>query len=335
MSNDVILEVKSLVTAFQTDDGSLVRAVDGVSFKVRKGRTLGIVGESGCGKSVTSLSIMRLLPKPAGQILHGEILFQGKDILKLSPGELHSIRGNRIAMVFQEPMTALNPVKTIGSQLAEVFELHFPALAKGLALQGALIDVLQKVAIPEPEKRLRQFPHQLSGGMRQRVMIAMALACKPDVLICDEPTTALDVTIQAQILELIKKLQQESGMAVIFITHALGVIAELCDDVIVMYAGKVVEEASVNSLFRKPKHPYTRGLLESIPKLTGKRKSKLKVIEGIVPSLGQFPKGCRFQNRCPYATEECRAAEPALEITESEQRVACFHWQEIAKKPIE
>jgi oligopeptide/dipeptide ABC transporter ATP-binding protein len=321
-NNRIILDIKNLVTAFQTESG-LQRAVDGVSFSLRRNSTLGIVGESGCGKSVTALSIMRLLPKPAAQYLEGEILYEGTDILKIPPPRLHKIRGNRISMIFQEPMTALNPVHSIGKQLAEVFELHYPEMDK-IEILNASLDMLNKVGMPSPETRLGDYPHMISGGMRQRVMIAMALICKPDILIADEPTTALDVTIQAQILSLIKELQKETGMSIIFITHALGVIAEICDDVVVMYAGRVAEKASVVELFKKPKHPYTKGLLASIPRLETQRKSRLSVIKGMVPSLDEMPQGCRFENRCPEAMDICRTDPPPVVETDKGHFVSCY-----------
>ncbi|MEY3608839.1 MAG: hypothetical protein RLZZ447_1627, partial [Verrucomicrobiota bacterium] len=301
-TNDVILSVRDLVTTFDTDAGRLT-AVDGVSFDVRRGRTLGIVGESGCGKSVTALSIMRLLPQPMGQIRGGRILFEGRDLATLPPAELHRIRGGRIGMIFQEPMTALNPVQPIGRQLSEVFLLHRTKDPAEAWRRGA--EMLHKVGIPAPEIRMHEYPHQLSGGMRQRVVIAMALACEPAVVIADEPTTALDVTIQAQILELMQALQRDLGLAVVLITHDLGVIAETCDDVIVMYAGRVAEAGPVEAIFDRPAHPYTRGLLDSIPRLEGERKSRLRVIEGMVPGLRDLPAGCRFQNRCPHRVDRC------------------------------
>ena len=264
---DCVLEVNNLKTSFQTDSGE-VTAVDGISFKLERGKTLGLVGESGCGKSVTSLSVMRLLPKPAGRISDGQVLLEIEgekvDISRLAPSELKNVRGKRIAMIFQEPMTALNPVQRIGKQLAETFELHFPEYDRD-RVRKECIQLLEKVGISSPEQRLNEYPHQLSGGMRQRVMIAIALACKPDILIADEPTTALDVTVQAQILSLMKKLQQEIGMSIIFITHDLGVVAEICDDIVVMYAGRIVEKGPAKQLLRSPAHPYTRGLLSSIP----------------------------------------------------------------------
>ena len=330
MSNDnIILEVRNLVTSFQTEDGR-VKAVDDVSFSVAKGKTLGIVGESGCGKSVTSLSIMRLLPKPAGQIDRGSILFKGENLLNLAPEEMHRIRGNKISMIFQEPMTALNPVYRAGRQLGEVYKLHFPQMTQSEIVNNS-VDILTKVGIPDPEKRMNEFPHQLSGGMRQRVMIAMALACNPDILIADEPTTALDVTIQAQILDLMRALQQTTGMTIIFITHDLGVTAEMCDNVLVMYAGKVVETAPVVELFKNPKHPYTHGLLSSIPRLDSPRKVKLSTIEGFVPSLTEMPSGCRFQNRCSYAQLICKTQVPQPESVGENHSVNCFEWRKISE----
>ncbi|MGD9018580.1 MAG: ABC transporter ATP-binding protein [Desulfobacterales bacterium] len=319
----MLLSVDHLVTAFDTDAGR-VRAVDDVSFTLRQGTTLGVVGESGCGKSVTALSIMRLLPKPAGLIESGTIRLGTIDITGLPVEEMYRIRGNRIAMIFQEPMTALNPVHRIGRQIMESYELHFPDMSGADRLTAAL-DLLKKVGIPEPMKRLESYPHQLSGGMRQRVMIAMALACGPEILIADEPTTALDVTIQAQILDLMESLQKETGMSMIFITHDLGVIAELCDDVVVMYAGKVAETAPVDLLFEKPAHPYTRGLLSSIPRLELERKKRLNVIRGIVPALDDLPPGCRFENRCPYAQDICRTAPPPLRpVGRDDHRASCY-----------
>ena len=293
-----LLEVKDIVTTFKTDDGK-VTALDKVSFDVKAGEVLGIVGESGCGKSVTSMSIMRLLPKPAGQTEEGEILYNGEDLLKKSVKEMHKIRGRKISMIFQEPMTALNPVQRISRQLGEVYKLHFPEM-KDVDIIRESVEMLRKVGIPAPEARMNDFPHQLSGGMRQRVVIAMALACEPEVLICDEPTTALDVTIQAQILDLIKELQEKNGMAVVMITHDLGVIAEICDRVVVMYAGRVAEIAPVKTLFSDPRHPYTKALLKSIPTLDTPRKSKLETIPGIVPSLAEMPEGCRFSGRSGF-----------------------------------
>jgi oligopeptide/dipeptide ABC transporter ATP-binding protein len=317
-----LLQIDQLTTAFVTEEGRL-RAVDGVSFLLTAGRTLGLVGESGCGKSVTALSIMRLLPQPAGRIESGRILFKGTDIVGLPAEDMHTLRGNRIAMIFQEPMTALNPVHTIGRQVGEVYRLHFPEMDNG-AVDKAVVEMLARVGIPDPVRRLGEYPHQISGGMRQRVMIAMALACRPEILIADEPTTALDVTIQAQILALIRELQAETGMAVIFITHDLGVIAELCDDVVVMYAGKVAEVAPVGELFNNPRHPYTRGLLTSIPTLDTPAKQKLRVIEGVVPGLDDLPPGCRFANRCPHRQAVCDEAPPPLEKVGAAHTAACY-----------
>ncbi|MFT5208990.1 MAG: peptide/nickel transport system ATP-binding protein [Flavobacterium sp.] len=324
--SEVLLEVNKLVTEFETDEGQ-VRAVDEVSFTVNAGETLGIVGESGCGKSVTALSIMRLLPQPMGQLKGGKILFQGQDLSQLSIEEMQKIRGNQISMVFQEPMTALNPVHTIGKQLTEVLLLH-----KDISTQEAIIqsvEILDRVGIPSPDIRMTEYPHQLSGGMRQRVVIAIALACKPQLLIADEPTTALDVTIQAQILELIKELQKEMGMSVLLITHDLGVIAETCEQVVVMYAGKVAERGSVYDLFDEPKHPYTQGLLASIPTLETEPKSRLNTIEGMVPGLMDLPDGCRFENRCPFRQEDCTTMPPPIEQVSEGHDVSCFRWKDI------
>ncbi len=319
---NIILEVKNLVSAFNTEAG-LLRAVDDISFSLKKNSTLGIVGESGCGKTVTALSIMRLLPKPSGRYLNGEIIYKGKDILKLSSDDLHNIRGKNISMIFQEPMTALNPVHTIGRQMAEIYELHFYEMSKRDILENC-VGMLRRVGIPDPEKKINDYPHQLSGGMRQRAMIAMALSSKPDILIADEPTTALDVTIQAQILELIENLQKETGMSLIYITHDLGVIAEICDEVLVMYAGKIVERAPVEAIFTEPGHPYTKGLLASIPRLESRKKAKLPVIEGYVPAISEYPKGCRFQNRCPEKFERCIEQNPDEIRLSDNHYAACF-----------
>jgi peptide/nickel transport system ATP-binding protein len=303
-----LLDVRGLRTHF-TVDGRDVAAVDGVSFAVEAGRTLGIVGESGCGKSVTSLSIMGLVPQPPGRIAGGEILFEGVDLLKLPESELRELRGNRISMIFQEPMTSLNPAFTVGDQIVEVLLRHRP-LSRAQAKAQA-IEMLRHVRIPSPEHRFDEYPHRLSGGMRQRVMIAMALACGPKLLIADEPTTALDVTIQAQILDLMRTLRRETGTAIILITHDLGVIAEVADDVVVMYAGRIVERAPVAALFAEPQHPYTIGLLGSIPRLHVEH-VRLAVIEGQVPSPETPIPGCRFHPRCPFAIEKCRREEPPL-----------------------
>ena len=322
VGDENILQVKNLVTAFDTESGR-IRAVDDVSFEIKKQQTLGIVGESGCGKSVTALSIMRLLPQPTGIIESGQILFNGSDLVKLPANKMHEIRGKRISMVFQEPMTSLNPVHRIGKQLGEVYRLHFSEMSTNEIRQQAL-ELLQKIGIPEPEQRMEEYPHQISGGMRQRVMIALALACKPDILIADEPTTALDVTIQAQILDLILNLQSETGMAVIVITHDLGVIAETCENVVVMYAGKVAEAASAIELFKNPKHPYSRGLLDSIPRLETPRKTKLNIIKGIVPSLYELPSGCRFRNRCPHVMDICAGDSPPMISVGTDHFAACY-----------
>ncbi len=302
-----LLRVTDLHTEFPTDDG-LVKAVDGVSFSIDEGETLGIVGESGCGKSVSAFSIMRLL-QPPGRIASGSIMFRGKDLTKISDGEMRQLRGNEISMIFQEPMTSLNPVYTIGDQIAETLLIHQDISKKDAMDQT--VDMLRRVGISLPERRVHEYPHQMSGGMRQRVMIAMALACKPKLLIADEPTTALDVTIQAQILELMKELKDQYGMSILFITHDLGVVAEMAQRVVVMYGGQVVEEAEVKTLYRRPYHPYTEGLLSSIPRLD-RPPGRLHTIEGIVPNPLHMPSGCRFAPRCPYAEERCNAAPPAL-----------------------
>jgi oligopeptide/dipeptide ABC transporter ATP-binding protein len=324
--NEPLLELRDLRTHFHTDDG-IVRAVDGVSFELREGETLAVVGESGSGKSVTSLSIMRLLPKPQGRVVGGEIRFRGRDLLALSEDGMRRLRGREISMIFQEPMTSLNPVFSCGDQVAEVLELH-ERLPRAQAFARA-VELLRMVGIAEPAQRAREYPHQLSGGMRQRVMIAMALACKPAVLIADEPTTALDVTIQAQILELLQRLRQELGMAVLFITHDLGVVAETADQVAVMYAGQVVEYGEVVPLFDRPGHPYTAGLLASLPR-PGARRERLRVIPGGVPDPARFPEGCRFHPRCPIAQERCRREVPELVTQPDGRRVRCWLAGEIA-----
>ena len=308
---DNLLEVKDLITSFETDAGWL-RAVDKISFSVPRGKTVGIVGESGCGKSVTAMSIVQLLPQPMGQVLGGEIIFDGKNLRNLSSREMRKIRGIDIGVIFQEPMTALNPCHRIGKQLSEVFLLH-TKMSKKEAWKAS-IDILKKVKIPSPEERAGEYPHQLSGGMRQRVVIAMALALKPDLLIADEPTTALDVTVQQQILDLIKELQDEMGMAVILITHDLGVIAQACDDVVVMYAGRIVEKAEVRELFANPLHAYTKGLLSSIPRLDTPRKSVLKTIPGNVASIHDFVKGCRFCQRLGVPVSELTSRPEFTEV---------------------
>jgi peptide/nickel transport system ATP-binding protein len=315
-----LLEVEALQTHFVTDDGT-VRAVEGVSFSIAPGETLGLVGESGCGKSVTALSVMRLLPKNA-RVVGGRVRFDGTDLLALSEAEMRAIRGNRIAMIFQEPMTSLNPVHTIGEQIGEAVRIH-----QGLANRAAMAraaEMLRLVHIPDAQRRLRDYPHHFSGGMRQRAMIAMALACSPRLLIADEPTTALDVTIQAQILRLMLELKQRIGAAILMITHDLGVVAETCQRVIVMYAGRVVEEAAVEALFENPAHPYTRGLLGAIPRRTDRQRRRLVEIPGVVPNLTQPLCGCAFAPRCPLVTDACRAAVPELRTIAAGHRAACI-----------
>ena len=324
---DALLEVEGLQTHFFTGDG-VVRAVDGVSYAVRAGETLGVVGESGCGKSVTALSILRLVASPPGRIVDGAIRLEGKDLLALSETEMEGIRGNDISMIFQEPMTSLNPLFTVGHQISEAIALH-QGLSRRRAMAKA-VEMLRRVYIPEPERRVQAYPHQLSGGMRQRVMIAMALSCNPKVLIADEPTTALDVTIQAQILDLMRELQEKTGTAIILITHDMGVVAENAHRVVVMYAGRKVEEAPADDLFDHPAHPYTRGLLGSIPSVdeaarTDARRARLNEIKGMVPSLAALPQGCTFAPRCAFATEECRAAYPPITELRPGHWVACWH----------
>lgn len=323
INNDTLLEVKNLRTKYKTDDGVLY-PVDDVSFRVKKGQTLGIVGESGCGKSQTALSIMQLIQKP-GVIESGEVTFKGQSLLSKTPAEMREILGNQMAMIFQEPMTSLNPVFTVGNQVEESIRLHKKDLSNAQIKERA-IEMLKLVGIPAPEKRYSEFPHQLSGGMRQRVMIAMAMSCNPQLLIADEPTTALDVTIQAQILDLMRKVQKEFQAGMILITHDLGVVAEMCQDVLVMYAGKVIEYGTVEDIFYRPRHPYTKGLLNSIPHFeTGSRLKSLQTIPGMVPNLLSLPTGCRFQDRCSFATDTCRQKEPQLENLRGSHRVACFN----------
>jgi peptide/nickel transport system ATP-binding protein len=317
-----LLDVRDLKVSFRTG-GVAVLAVDGVSFSVQKGRTLGVVGESGCGKSVTSLAVMGLIPQPPGLISGGEILFQDRDLLKLSAGGLRRVRGDRISMIFQEPMTSLNPVHTIGDQIVEAIQAHQDDSHRN-ALNRA-VQLLEKVKIPSPEERVSHYPHSLSGGMRQRVMIAMALACSPQLLIADEPTTALDVTIQAQILDLLRELRAETGMAIMLITHDLGVVAEMAHEVMVMYAGKAVEFAPVETLFAEPEHPYTLGLLGAIPRIDDER-PRLATIEGRVPPPFAMPRGCRFHPRCPFQVDRCRREEPPLETVGEGHRVACWRY---------
>ena len=328
-----VLDVKNLQTVFFTNSG-LFRAVDDVSFSVRRGETLAIVGESGCGKSVSALSIMRLVPDPPGRIVGGTVTLEGTDLLGISEAEMRRIRGNRISMIFQEPMTSLNPVMRIGDQITEVVQLHRSMTNKEAWAQA--VEMLRLVRIPEPERRAHEYPHQLSGGMRQRAMIAMALACRPALLIADEPTTALDVTIQAQILALIVDLQKKLGTGLILITHDLGVVAQTAQRVIVMYAGKKVEEASVEALFENPRHPYTRGLMASMPaviSLGANEDVRLNEIPGMVPSLTNLPPGCAFAPRCPLAIDRCRTEYPPLEDFGDDHFAACWRAAELVAAP--
>ena len=322
-----LLQVKDLRTYFYTDDG-VVKAVDGVSWAVEEGETLGLVGESGCGKSVSALSILRLIPNPPGRIVGGEVFFEGEDLLKVDEDEIRHVRGNKIAMVFQEPMTSLNPVLTIGRQLTESLELHLKL--DGGAAQRRAIQLLDMVGISEAEARIDDYPHQFSGGMRQRVMIAMALSCNPKLVLADEPTTALDVTIQAQVLEILARLSRELGTSVIIITHNLGVVARYADRVNVMYAGKIVEMATAKELYAKPRHPYTVGLLKSVPRLDETRKSKLEVIEGSPPDLISMGAGCPFYPRCTFRVERCAEEMPPLMQVEEKHQVACWEWKTVA-----
>lgn len=315
-----LLEIKNLVTGFETEAG-LMKAVDGISFNVPKGKCVGIVGESGCGKSVTAMSIVKLLPQPMGKILGGEILFKGQDLVQASPQMMQSIRGKHIGVIFQEPMTALNPVHTIGRQISESLILH-----RGYSVKeayNASIELLKRVKIPAPEQRVNEYPHQLSGGMRQRVVIAIALACHPELIIADEPTTALDVTVQAQILDLLKELQEEMGSSSILITHDLGVIAQSCDEVVVMYAGRIVEKAPVQELFSNPQHAYTKGLLNSIPRLDTPHKSKLPTIPGHVAPISEFVQGCRFCQRMGHPVEELTICPELIEFAPNHYIQAC------------
>ena len=321
-----LLAVRGLRTSFFTRDGE-VRAVDNVDLTLSRGRTLGLVGESGCGKSVTSLSILRLV-RPPGRIIGGEVLFDGVDLASVPEREMRKVRGGRISMIFQEPMTSLNPVLTCGFQIAEVIREH-QQLA-GAALHARVIEVLRSVGIPQPDRRYYAYPHELSGGLRQRIVIAMAIACDPDVLIADEPTTALDVTIQAQILTLLKAQRERRGMALLLITHDLGVIAEMADDVAVMYAGEIVESADVMTLFKSPKHPYTIGLLDSLPTMTTQRAQRLHAISGTVPNLLRLPGGCRFAPRCPRVMAICREAPPVLRPIEDGRLVSCHLYDHVA-----
>ena len=321
-----LLEVKNLRTHFYTFEG-VVKAVDGVSYDLEEGETLGLVGESGCGKSVSAMSLMRLIPDPPGKIVDGEILFEGQDVLQLSMDEMRHIRGAKMSMVFQEPMTSLNPVLNLEKQLGETLQLH-----KGMTKQEARqesVELLARVGIPDPERRVRQYPHQFSGGMRQRVMIAMALSCNPRVIIADEPTTALDVTIQAQILELMKGLTQEFGVAMIVITHNLGVVARYADRMNIMYAGKIIERGESAEIYSNPRHPYTVGLLKSVPRLDLPRRTRLDPIEGQPPDLIAVPKGCAFRARCKWAVDKCATDEPGLETVSEGHYSACWRSEDL------
>lgn len=322
-NREVLVDVKNLRTFFYTEDG-VVPAVDGVDLTIHRGEIVGLVGESGCGKSVTALSIMRLIPNPPGKIISGEIMFHGENLLNKSEEEMRLIRGDKISMIFQEPMTSLNPVFTVGDQISEAITLH--QKIDEVEARKRTVEMLHLVGIPEPERRYRQYPHELSGGMRQRVMIAMALSSNPELLISDEATTALDVTIQAQILDLMRGLQKKLGMAILIITHNLAVVAEMAETIAIAYAGKIVENASAREIFKSPRHPYTYGLLQSIPKFTERRTNEpLPAIEGMVPSPYHMPNGCRFNPRCPFATEKCRAEEPELVELTPGHLVRCFH----------
>ena len=330
-NDDLLLDVRGLRTYFKTRE-AVSRAVDGVSFQMFRGRTLGMVGESGCGKSVTSLSILRLVPSPPGEIVEGEILFKGRDLLKLKEREMRRVRGDQISMIFQEPMTSLNPVFTIGSQVAEVFRVH-RHMSRREAMREA-VRMVKEVRIPEAERRANEYPHQMSGGMRQRVMIAMALACQPDLLIADEPTTALDVTVQAQILALMQDLQQRFGTSILMITHDLGVIAEISDDVAIMYAGQIVEYARTRDLYRTPLHPYTQGLMRSVPRIEAiQQGQRLEPIPGQVPSPASHPRGCRFHPRCPFAQQAC-LEDQELDDAGDGHQVRCRLWREIQNDPV-
>ncbi len=327
---EVILKVSGLKVGFRSENQDVLVAVDGLSFDLKRGETLGLVGESGCGKSVTALTMMRLLPQPLGKIMDGQILLKDGnawiDVVKVPASELYRIRGRRISMIFQEPMTALNPVHTIGRQLFESFRLHFPSLSNS-EIQRRAIEILDQVGISSPEKRILEYPHQLSGGMRQRVLIAIALSGDPEILVADEPTTALDVTIQAQILDLLHKLQRERGLSVLFITHDLGVVAQMCERMIVMYAGRAAESGTSIDVFGHPRHPYTKGLLGSIPRLHSVQKSDLPVIEGMVPALKDMALGCHFQSRCQLKSDRCRTEIPPYERDGSRHQ-ACWNWRD-------
>jgi peptide/nickel transport system ATP-binding protein len=317
---DTLLELRDLKTYFDTEDGT-VKAVDGVNLAIKRGETLGIVGESGCGKSVTAYSIMRLIPNPPGRIAGGQILFDGQDLASLEEPRMRKIRGNDISMIFQEPMTSLNPVYTVGDQISEAIVLHQDKTQE--EARAIALDMLKQVGIPAAEKRIDNYPHEMSGGMKQRVMIAMALVCRPKLLIADEPTTALDVTIQAQILDILRRLQAEIGMSIWFITHDLGVVAEMAHQVAVMYASKVVEKADVNTLYKNPQHPYTKGLFTSLPQ-SGHHHERLQTISGSVPNPLEFPSGCKFHPRCPFAVEDCKRTEPTLKPVSENHMVSCL-----------
>ncbi len=325
---EALLRVDDLKTYFYTEEG-VVKAVDGVTFDVAPGEILGLVGESGCGKTVSALSVLRLIPIPPGKIVSGSVLFEGKDLVRMDEDGIRHVRGNDIAMIFQEPMTSLNPVLTIGRQLTETLELHLK-MDRGKATQRA-VELLEMVGIPEGRSRINDYPHQFSGGMRQRVMIAMALSCNPKLLLADEPTTALDVTIQAQILELLTRLTRELGTAVIIITHNLGVVARYADRVNVMYAGKIVEAASAEALYHRPRHAYTLGLLRSVPRLDQARKEKLDPIEGVPPDLVRVPPGCSFRPRCRFAVDRCAEETPPLLAIEDGRTSACWEWERVAQ----
>ncbi len=323
-----LLDIRDLRTWFRTDDG-MVRAVDGVSMAINAGETLAVVGESGCGKTVTARSVLKLIDMPPGRFESGQILWRGRDLIPLRPAEMDQIRAREIGMVFQEPMTSLNPVYSVGSQICESLRTH-EKLSRKAAMEGA-VDMLRLVQIPNAERRVRDYPHQFSGGMRQRVMIAMALVCKPQLLIADEPTTALDVTIQAQILELLEEIKARLGMAIMLITHAMGVVAENAQRVVVMYAGKVVEEAPVDELFANPRHPYTQGLIRSIPRVDAQVQGRVRLaqIRGTVPSLLNPPVGCRFADRCSFTIDACRAAEPPLILVAPDHKAACIRAHDV------
>ena len=323
-----LLEVEDLRTYFRTDAG-IAKAVDGISFSIPAGKTLAVVGESGCGKTVTALSILQLIPRPPGEFVSGEIRLAGRNLLKLSPAELRNVRGGEIAMIFQEPGTSLNPVFTIGAQIAEAIRLHRPDVP-GSKVREEVIRSLKAVQVSDPERRLSQYPHEMSGGMKQRVMIAMALSCNPELLVADEPTTAVDVTIQSRILDLLQQLQTDRGMSILLITHDLGVVAELAHEVVVMYAGRIIEKAGVEELFANPRHPYTLGLFASLPRID-KDQTRLEAIEGSVPAATNFPAGCRFRERCKYAEERCREEQTLIQIG-NDHLVACWKYDQIPTK---